>query len=108
MVDTELAWAAGFFDGEGCVRLIQNRYARLSITQRERICLDRFYHAVGDIGSLSTYKGGTYGDIYWRYECSRQSLIDLIYERLSPWLSEPKRAQFADVFSASHRYIALA
>jgi hypothetical protein len=44
----ELAWAAGFFDGEGCFSYSEaGQYVCISITQSERHPLDRFCEAVG-------------------------------------------------------------
>lgn len=55
MSPTELAWAAGFFEGEGSVyitmphpRKCTKPYLRLNVTQlRDRLPLDRFVAAVG-------------------------------------------------------------
>lgn len=53
----ELAWAAGFFDGEGCFCFSEaGQYVCVSITQTERDPLDRFERAVG-LGKVN----GPYG-----------------------------------------------
>jgi hypothetical protein len=53
----ELAWAAGFFDGEGCTTLDAQQsgfsYVRLSIKQVVVANLERFKAAVGGVGSVS-------------------------------------------------------
>ena len=57
-IDTELAWAAGFFDGEGCILLHTSkggkthgtnkwRYPHLHVRQVDRRPLDRFRKALG-------------------------------------------------------------
>jgi hypothetical protein len=61
----ELAWAAGFFDGEGCFCYSEaGRYICISIAQTDREVLDRFRRAVGGLGNiLGPYKNrgpGTY------------------------------------------------
>jgi hypothetical protein len=44
----ELAWGAGFFDGEGCFCYSEaGQYVCVSIAQSERAPLDRFANAVG-------------------------------------------------------------
>jgi hypothetical protein len=62
----ELAWAAGFFDGEGSIHLGKNdpgkhrRCPKMSIGQSGEtapILLKRFQDAVGGLGSI----GGPYG-----------------------------------------------
>src|SRR5690349_14646134 len=51
MSEVELAWAAGFFEGEGCVYLAPGNlrpYLRIHIGQvDDRLPLDRFVEAVG-------------------------------------------------------------
>src|SRR5215471_11956860 len=51
-----LAWAAGFFDGEGCSYLTRNQRGTFQpcteVNQLHRAVLDRFQAAVGGMGSL--------------------------------------------------------
>jgi LAGLIDADG DNA endonuclease family protein len=47
-VRVDLAWAAGFFDGEGCFSYVRSsRYPCVSITQTEPGILDRFRSVLG-------------------------------------------------------------
>jgi hypothetical protein len=49
----ELAWAAGFFDGEGCISYTQSgKYDMIRIGQCERLPLVRFQTAVGGMGRI--------------------------------------------------------
>jgi len=49
----ELAWAAGFFDGEGCFSYTEKAgYATVTIGQVDRRVLDRFQEAVGGVGKI--------------------------------------------------------
>jgi hypothetical protein len=49
----QLAWAAGFFDGEGCFCYSEaGRYICISIGQTDRELLDRFRGAVGGLGKI--------------------------------------------------------
>lgn len=44
----ELSWAAGFFDGEGCVSYaVKGRYACVTMMKVDSRVLDRFLNAVG-------------------------------------------------------------
>lgn len=55
----ELAWAAGFYDGEGCC-FGSNKQFQISVAQVFRPNLVRFQNAIGGIGSISRpyHKGG--------------------------------------------------
>jgi intein/homing endonuclease len=100
-----LAWAAGFWDGEGCTTTGQRAGGRLDGTPRTKfleivvgqsgsdINLRRFREAVGGRGNI----GGPYPregrkDVYqWRAYGSRAGEVMLL---LSPWLGEDKKEQY--------------
>jgi hypothetical protein len=102
----ELAWAAGFWDGEGSCgcygkndgrkRQASDTYLRASIGQNNRESLDRFMAAV-DLGKVyGPYlsKGNLLSqNVYWNYQLAGKS-VGLLFERLWPWLSEPKQQQY--------------
>lgn len=103
MADIELAWAAGFFDGEGSSTGRHETAPRftIAVSQKDRRPLERFVAALG-VGAriyegrlFSVVLGGAKG-----IEAMR---------RLWPYLSEPKREQaravLADVMARrSRRY----
>lgn len=101
----ELAWAAGFFDGEGHVRFDDrgSRSIDLAISQNHIQPLMRFRAAVG-LGSV----GGPYrsnnpkAQPSWEYRSSRWAEIQQIACMLWPWLCDVKREQFRSVLE---RYI---
>jgi hypothetical protein len=108
----KLAWAAGFFDGEGntgCRKAYSKDYIRqdgttsnyessnitMQVSQVDRNNLEKFHDCVGGIGSIE----GPYKDkrensspIYmWR--ASGIKNVQTITEALWPWLGESKRKQ---------------
>ena len=102
MKDTELAWAAGFFDGEGSTANARNgKYHRvlISVSQTTLEPLERFRDALGGLGNIH----GPYqrtdprftGVIkpFWVYQCQAQGEVRAVYETLKPWLCSIKREQ---------------
>lgn len=104
MVDShELAWAAGFFDGEGWAGLSQPEGRRTgqprarinqADTQGIPAVLRRFHRAVG-LGRV----GGPYEkdgrlDLY-RWEVSSRVDVETLHHLLLPWLGTVKLAEFA-------------
>jgi hypothetical protein len=92
----ELAWAAGFFDGEGSVYRYKGQGAlRLQIAQVDRRPLDRFRAAVLEIGRVNgPYPNkGLNRKPYWSWNVtsveSGQAVIALLWR----FLSGPKREQ---------------
>jgi hypothetical protein len=101
----ELAWAAGLFDGEGCIGVYpgirQNRHntshyitLQMSIGQSDRQVLDRFYQAVGRLGNV----GGPYTYAYklapyYRWQARKFEHVQAIVAMLWTFLSPIKRQQ---------------
>jgi hypothetical protein len=94
----ELAWAAGFVDGEGCFSVMKIRrgrprnYPLLTISQREPPdVLYRFQAAVG-VG----YVNGPYQTIgrpAYYYRVNGAEKVFRVVKLLWPWLSPVKRRQ---------------
>ena len=98
----ELAWAAGFFDGEGWANAIahegrQTRQPHAQINQSDDsgvpLVLERFRSAVGRgrIGGPERREGLI--DRYWWIVSSRSDVAD-VWRRIDPWLGTVKRAAF--------------
>jgi len=91
-VETELAWAAGFFDGEGHISFTPGKQIAFSVAQVDRRPLDRFLAAVG-LGVVGgPYLLGKNPRPVFFYR-ARKREVDTVIERLWPFLSEPKREQ---------------
>ena len=106
----ELAWAAGFFDGEGSVRAKwnmkgprRNRAIHAIVGQREREPLDRFQAAVG-VGKVygPSYTQTRDGKPMWRWETGNRDYVHLVCWLLWPYLCSTKRNQFDNTFARYH------
>jgi len=100
----ELAWAAGFFDGEGWANAVgetsrktRQPHARVNQADPNGVpeVLTRFQRAVGGLGRI----GGPYvkdgrKDLY-RWEISSRADVELLHHLLLPWLSQVKLNEFA-------------
>lgn len=96
-LDIELAWAAGFFDGEGstiCVIYPSSTIRRLDlvVSQVHRNTLERFQRAIGNIGRIQNPRILPNRQPIYRFiahgDQAREALNDLW-----PFLSAPKREQ---------------
>ncbi len=102
MTETELAWAAGFFDGEGSVSTRSRSRAgrrpemRITISQVHPEVLERFRDAVG-LGSVTgphDYPSRTPNrQVQWRYCTYGTPQTRSVIELLWPYLSSVKRVQ---------------
>jgi hypothetical protein len=100
----ELAWAAGFVDGEGHFAFLRGRRRTikegrrtikniaLNITQKDRAPLVRFAKAVG-VGRVSGRYGNGSGRLYWRYSVTTFQGVQAATAKLWNWLGVRKRRQ---------------
>lgn len=114
----ELAWAAGFFDGEGSTHVWQQTtpathgrkrtygpYAHLfvSVGQYDRECLERFQRAVGGLGAIYQNHKHRSGRLY-SFQTGKFATSQAIIAMLWPWLSQPKRQQAAAALGDMREY----
>ena len=108
---TELAWAAGFWDGEGSAYLVggadrrtRQPHARLNQASTSGVpeVLRRFQRAVG-IGEV---KGPTIEDgkePLFRWDVSSRDEVRATFDLLRPWLGEVKQRQFREILGDEAR-----
>ncbi len=95
----ELAWAAGFFDGEGCSSIHntpKNRMAlRLNVGQVNRDNLHRFQAAVGGLGAVGKpcVSKTRVRQPFSMWETQRFEHSQAVIALLWPWLGQEKRLQ---------------
>lgn len=93
--ELELAWAAGFFDGEGCTARkkasgTNSTAVFLEISQNDRRVLDRWTAAVG-AGRVN----GPYGPRgMWQLSVNNHDQVLRVMVALWPYLDQMKRDQF--------------
>ena len=98
----DLAWAAGFFDGEGHVRCDLRPNGRasslsISIEQRHREVLENFNNVTGRLGQLKgPYPGynNPARNPHYRLNIHGFEKIQAILAMLWPWLGRVKKEQF--------------
>jgi hypothetical protein len=110
----ELAWAAGFFDGEGNIRAKRVRwrtrsyvYPAIFIPQIHPYALERFQHAVG-CGKVSgpytsSQRDGIIRQPQWYYQTYGFKEVQPVVIAIWPWLGPVKRAQARAAMLASRR-----
>jgi hypothetical protein len=95
--DTELAWCAGFFDGEGTTSYLKKDKwigPRMSVSQKNIKPLERFQEAVGH-GKIYAHdqRSGLY-----QWTCQRKDDVKIILEKLWPFLCDQKKDQALAVY----------
>jgi hypothetical protein len=108
----ELAWAAGFFDGEGCFSWTdKSRWGCAVIAQTNRESLGRFQEAVGGIGKIygpysPSRDGGWSRRPQWSFRVHRREHVQAVAAMLWFKLGPIKRAQAMKVLAKYPRVCA--
>lgn len=104
----DLAWAAGFFDGEGHIGLATtgakklNRHLHIQVVQTEEGPLERLQTIIGGklYGPYPHGKRKPYKQLHIDKFEDVQHVVCLLW----PWLSRPKREQVKNALAAFHEY----
>ena len=102
MAQTELAWAGGFFEGEGCI----SRHARndrasnrgwivLTVSSTDLDPLQRFWAAV-DEGNITGPKDYGFKPL-WRWQTAKQDAVLNVLSKLWPYLGIRRQAKALEV-----------
>ena len=96
--DIELAWAAGFYDGEGCTRHHYGSCVTMSVSQNSHsaddppIPLLRFQAALGGLGKITKVKEVKRArPLFYRWDTAKDART--AFALLRPYLSEIKQQQ---------------
>ncbi len=105
-IQTELAWAAGFYDGEGCMTLHTSKggkthgsnqwmYPNIHLGQVDKRPLVRFVNALGFGKLYGPYNHGRNPHAQSRYDLFFRTFeeVQQVIACLWPYLSEPKKEQ---------------
>lgn len=100
----DIAWAAGFFDGEGNTNytaqyrrdgsIRPKGRAQMSCSQKEPLLLLRLREAVGGIGYIRETRATKSRKFpIWTWQVARFDDLLHVVQTLWPWLGQPKREQ---------------
>jgi len=106
----ELAWAAGFFDGEGSVGLYKHnkaryKYLRLSVGQTDKEVISRFNRSIDNLGTINKRKHIPNRKPFWVVSVSGFENTQAIITMLWSWLSRPKRRQATKALGETLAYL---
>lgn len=102
----ELAWAAGFFDGEGSVGLHKlktgRKYVSLNTVNTYKPNIERFYKAIGEVGYMGVRKRR---EKHWKicYYWQTQKDAAKVFNLLKPYLNNEKKNKTEEYFKLEDR-----
>lgn len=94
---TDIAWAAGLFEGEGCtfVGKTNNRQPRVSIEMTDEDVVRRFAHIVGR-GNVRAYDRGL-NKATWQWSVQSGDDVRVVLGMLWPYFGDRRRAKATEV-----------
>jgi hypothetical protein len=99
--ETDIAWAAGLFEGEGCFSLANGKYLRCSMNTTDKDVLERFVKIVG-VGNILDYKRGGVSPLTkkdgWQWSVSGKKALP-VAEMLRPYLGARRQMRLAEILS---------
>lgn len=104
----EIGWAAGFYEGEGCIHVDKrgNGSIYLQVRQNDPWALHVFCEIVGTGGVKGPYKppknGISVGE-YWAYKCGGYDRCKQVTDLIYPYLSVRRQSQIDRAYSALER-----
>lgn len=98
----DAAWAAGLFEGEGCITTHGKRKHALKLTLKmcDKNVVERFYNIVGSGRMYGPYNNGGNRQDHWEWSAVCKQARD-IAEWLVPLLSPRRQARFQEVLNAN-------
>jgi hypothetical protein len=98
MEEREIAWAAGFFDGEGHIHFRRaSHHFKMELGQADLRPLERFLAVVGR-GKIA-FRPKSTGRDYWVWGLYGAENVQQVFALLYPHLSAPKREQGDDAIA---------
>lgn len=107
---SELAWAAGLFEGEGCFylrRATGKRSVHLGacLAMADEEIVRRFSEVVG-VGVVAKNQRRLqrpHHSVTWRWQANGPA-VSIVYELLGPWLGTRRRTRYAEILDARLAY----
>lgn len=103
--ETEIAWVAGIFEGEGCIQLYRPKNGNYFYCQLELVSTD--FDIINRVRNIAGYgtirvdkrsqKNKQWRDAYRLYICKRENVFDFL-NHIYEWLGERRTAKVDEVF----------
>jgi hypothetical protein len=100
-MDAEWAWAAGLFEGEGCVASREQKgktYHRLVVRMTDEDVIRHLHRVIGRGSVYGPYAPSKVGrKPVWEWSCTSRLDISFIVAMFWPWLGDRRRQRIREV-----------
>lgn len=100
--NTEIAWAAGLFEGEGCFTPAKRKdrvYPRAILAMADEEIVLRFQRAVGGIGKIRCERRAPARRDLFRWEVMARTDFDSFISLIEPYLGTRRRTALTDMLA---------
>ena len=100
--EVDIAWAAGLFEGEGCVHLYRGRYVHLSLEMTDEDVVRRFAKIVGaTVYGPYAPRGAGSRKLSWQAQICARPAAEVVFKAFSPYLGMRRKEKVNEVLCAS-------
>jgi len=104
---TDLAWAAGLFEGEGCFSTVKNTRANTaSLTSTDKDVVERFQRIVGFGSAHEKPPEKVHHKTQWVWKVASFEYFQATVALFWPWLCERRRQRALDILNRRLKYFA--
>ncbi len=97
--DIEIAWAAGLFEGEGCIVLRAKRAAELTVGMTDRDVIDRFHRVVGAGYVLTESRTKDGHKTLHRWMCGKSADVRAVLAAFLPYFGARRAEKATEVLA---------
>lgn len=108
-----IEWAAGLFEGEGCISISKGSggraYPVLCLASTDLDTLQRFHEAIGHVGTLWSYARkvkAAHHKPLWEWRMRGHDDVSALLDRLKPFLGQRRSARAEEVLRMSGKSLA--
>lgn len=95
MTQTELAWLAGWLEGEGCFELAEGRYPRVTGTTTDRDIAERARSYAG--GSIYECQRDNGRKLRYDWRIAKRAEAEALMRELLPWMGDRRAAKIMEI-----------
>ncbi len=97
MLANHIAWAAGLFEGEGCITHTDKRYTRLKLKMTDRDVVERFCKIVGVGKVLPAKPSKAHYKPLFEWTCQRREDVHNILDTFLPYFGDRRAHKALDI-----------
>lgn len=101
-MNESIAWAAGLFEGEGCITQASRGNPLVLMKMTDPDVIEQFALIMDNHGVIGSINGPYQGKNkpFWKWQSSGYINLELVYQLFHRWLGERRRERFEEILAS--------